>query len=92
VPKTFWGKFSFGIVAVIFLQSILFMVILFENGFESMIRFIALYIAPLGIVIGIIGFIKEKDYGKLIPTITLAINAIFIVLFFLILFGYQFGG
>lgn len=92
MPKTFWGKISFGILAVIFLQSILFIVILFENGFESMIRFIALYIAPLGIVIGIIGFIKEKGYGKLFPTITLAINAIFIVLFFLVLFGYQFGG
>jgi hypothetical protein len=94
VPKTIWGKIAVGVLIGLILQAVLFVVMLYENGFGAMVRFLQLtpYTATLGVAIGIIGLIKEKNSGKLVPTLALAISVIYTALFFLLLFGYQFGG
>ena len=76
------------------LQAILFFVMLFVHAFEAMVQFLQItpYTAILGFITGVIGLIAEKNKRKTIPIITLAVSAIYLSLFFLILYGYEFGG
>lgn len=94
MPETLWGKISFGVLVLYIFQAILFVVMIFVHAFGGIVQFLQLtpYTATLGVVFGVIGVIKEKNTGRIIPITTLVISFMFISLFFFILFGYQFGG
>ena len=93
MPKTIPGKLSVVMLLVLVIHLLSIVIMLFENGLGAII--IVMYLiatAPLGMVFGIIGIIKETGNSLLLPWVTTIVSLLLLVLFFITLFGYSFGG
>ncbi|WP_211656298.1 hypothetical protein [Planococcus alpniumensis] len=94
MPQTIWGKLSFVILVLLTIEAGWALIMMFENflGALTLILKYTPFLAPLGVIIGIVGTLKESKKEKLIPLSTLILSIVLIALFLLILFGFQFGG
>jgi hypothetical protein len=95
MPKSIPGKVSAFILAVFFVQVIVFFFSIFnQNGFGAMVNFVQLapYTALLGLVFGIAGSIKEEGGQQLLTLTTLGVSVVFLCFTIYFLFIWSFGG
>ena len=94
MPQSIWGKLSFVILILLAIEVGWAFIMIFVNflGAMTVILQYTPFLAPLGVIIGIVGTLKENKKEKLIPLLTLLLSIVLIALFLSILFGFQFGG
>ena len=94
MPQSIWGKLSFVILILLAIEAGWAFIMIFVNflGAMTVILQFTPFLAPLGVIIGIVGILKENKKEKLIPLLTLLLSIVLIALFLSILFGFQFGG
>lgn len=92
MPQTIWGKLSFVTLILLAIEAGWVYILIFENFLEAMriiIQFTP-FLAPLGLLFGVVGIIKENYEEKLIPGLTLLLSLILIAMYLSILLGTQY--
>jgi len=92
VPRTNMGKISFAMLLILIIQIITIVNMLFINGLGALTIILYSFVtAPLGLVFGIGGIVKETGKGLIVPWVTTIVSAILLALFLITLFGFSFG-
>ncbi|MCA1054039.1 hypothetical protein LCM10_03485 [Rossellomorea aquimaris] len=93
--KTLSGKLSAIILLVFIVEAMAFVIAAFSNnGFGALVNFMqyAPYTSIPGVIFGLLGMKKEEGIGRIISIMTFIISILFIILLFVLIFGYTFGG
>ncbi|WOV83699.1 hypothetical protein PGH26_12545 [Sporosarcina jeotgali] len=94
MPRTVMGKVSFAMLIFFVIQVISLIVVCFIDGFLAIIvlLYTTLITMPIFFIFGLIGLVKEKGNKKIIPLVVLVLGVIELILYLVIIFGYEFGG
>ncbi|TFD94495.1 hypothetical protein [Jeotgalibacillus sp. R-1-5s-1] len=94
MPVSRSGKVAAVMLFILITQFLTLALLTFENPFGAIVYFIVItpFTGLLGLIFGILGVIKEKGTGRILPVLTLIVSLIFIALELSFLFGYSFEG
>ncbi|ALS74116.1 hypothetical protein [Planococcus rifietoensis] len=93
MPRTIMGKLSLVMLLILVIQIISIVIMLFVNGLAALTIILYAFVsAPLGILFGIAGIIKESGSIVIVHWVTTIISVTLLILFFITLFGFSFGG
>ncbi|KIL42789.1 hypothetical protein KP77_34190 [Jeotgalibacillus alimentarius] len=90
MPVSLPGKISIAVCLLFVFQFIFVFGMIFVNGFGAIVVFLQFTIvtASLGIIFGVLGLRKESGKARLAPVSALMVSGVFVLLFFVTLFGY----
>lgn len=92
MPRTNMGKISFAMLLILVIHIISIVSMLFINGLGALTIILYSFVtAPLGLLFGIGGIVKESGSSVIVPWVTTIISVTLLVLFFITLFGFSFG-
>lgn len=92
MPRTNMGKISFAMLLILVIHIISIVSMLFINGLRALTIILYSFVtAPLGLLFGIGGIVKESGSSVIVPWVTTIISVTLLVLFFITLFGFSFG-
>lgn len=93
MPRTIMGKLSLVMLLILVIQIISIVIMLFVNGLAALTIILYAFVsAPLGILFGIAGIIIESGSIVIVHWVTTIISVTLLILFFITLFGFSFGG
>lgn len=93
MSRTIIGKISFAMLLVFLLQVLSVNFMLFIDGLLTitLVLYSTFITAPLFLIIGLIGVIKEESSKKKIPLFLLMLGVLEVALFLFIIFEFSFG-